>query len=64
LGLKHGTGIKDHVGVRVSGRKEKELNCTILKDRLRTIFFLSKLVQKEHAMKARGQVYEDGAPPP
>jgi hypothetical protein len=63
LGLKHDIGIKDHVGVRVSERQEKELNCTILKDRLRINFFLGKLVQIERAMKARGWVYEDGPPP-
>jgi hypothetical protein len=38
--LKHGTGIKDHLGVRVSGRQVKELNCTNLKGRRRTNFSL------------------------
>jgi hypothetical protein len=40
LGLKHGTGIRDHVGVRVSGKQEKELNCINLKDRQRINFSL------------------------
>jgi hypothetical protein len=34
------TVIRDHMGVRVSGRQEKELNCINLKDRLRINFFL------------------------
>jgi hypothetical protein len=37
-GLKHGTGIRDNMGVRVSGRQGKELNCIILKDKLRINF--------------------------
>jgi hypothetical protein len=39
-GIKHSTGMRDHMGVRVSGRQEKELNCINLKDRLRINFSL------------------------
>jgi hypothetical protein len=39
-GLKHGIGIKDHMGVRVSRRQEKKLNCINLKGRRRINFSL------------------------
>jgi hypothetical protein len=39
-GLKHSIGIKDHVGLRVSGRQETKLNCINLKSRRRINFSL------------------------
>jgi hypothetical protein len=39
-GLKHSTGIRDHMGVRVRGRQEKGPNCINLKDRWRINFSL------------------------
>jgi hypothetical protein len=39
-GLKHGPGIRDHMGVRVSGTQEKEMNCINLKDKHRINFSL------------------------
>jgi hypothetical protein len=51
------------MGVRISERQEKEMNCMNSQRQTENKFFLDKLVQIECAINARGRVYE-GRPPP